>query len=133
MTRPKDTFLVTGNNGKLTITDLDGIIRRVRRGDRLVELLALTACQTAVGDERASLGLAGVAVQAGVKSALASLWAIEDASTAMFVNQFYAELRNPTISKAEALRTAQQALIEKGGQYTHPFYWAAFILIGNWL
>jgi CHAT domain-containing protein len=129
----KDTFLVTGNNGKLTITDLDGIIRRVRRGDRLVELLALTACQTAVGDERASLGLAGVAVQAGVKSALASLWSIDDASTAMFVNQFYANLRDPSISKAEALRTAQQGLIEKGGQYAHPFYWAAFILIGNWL
>ena len=129
----KDTFLVTGNNDKLTITDLDGIIRRVRRGDRLIELLALTACQTAVGDERASLGLAGVAVQAGVKSALASLWSIDDASTAMFVNQFYANLRDPSISKAEALRVAQQALIEKGGQYAHPFYWAAFILIGNWL
>ncbi len=97
----KDTFLVTGNNDKLTITDLDGIIRRVRRGDRLVELLALTACETAVGDERASLGLAGVAVQAGVKSALASLWSIDDASTAMFVNQFYANLRDPSISKAE--------------------------------
>jgi CHAT domain-containing protein len=77
--------------------------------------------------------LAGVAVQAGVKSALASLWSIDDASTAMFVNQFYAELRNPGISKAEALRAAQQALIDKGGQYAHPFYWAAFILIGNWL
>jgi CHAT domain-containing protein len=51
----------------------------------------------------------------------------------MFVNQFYANLRDPSISKAEALRAAQQALIEKGGQYAHPFYWAAFILIGNWL
>jgi len=73
--RSEDTFLVTGNNDKLTITELDAAIRIGRESD-LVELLALTACQTAVGDDRAALGLAGVAVQAG-QNALASLWFIK--------------------------------------------------------
>lgn len=130
---PKDTFLVTGDNRKLTITDLEAMLRSVGRGAGPVELLTLTACQTAVGDDRASLGLAGVAVQAGVKSALASLWSIDDASTARLVNQFYAGLRDPNLSKAEALQAAQQALIAKGGRYAHPLYWAPLILVGNWL
>jgi CHAT domain-containing protein len=86
-----------------------------------------------VGDDRAALGLAGVAVQAGVKSALASLWFIQDASTVKLVNHFYERLLNSDISKAEALREAQLELIEAGGQYNHPAYWAPFILIGNWL
>ncbi|GAB4173505.1 MAG: hypothetical protein Fur006_02880 [Coleofasciculaceae cyanobacterium] len=131
--QPEDTFLVTGNNGKLTITDLDTAIRRLKRGTDTVELLALTACQTAVGDDRAALGLAGVAVQAGVRSALASLWFIQDAPTVTFVTKFYASLNNSGVSKAEALRAAQLELIEAGGQYAHPAYWAPFILIGNWL
>ena len=130
---PEDTFLVTGNNGKLTITDLDSAIRRLKRGTDTVELLVLTACQTAVGDDRAALGLAGVAVQAGVRSALASLWFIQDAPTVTLVAKFYASLNNLGVSKAEALRTAQMELIDVGGQYAHPAYWAPFILIGNWL
>lgn len=131
-TVPEDTFLVTGNNTKLTIDDLNNIIRGITRGAASVELLTLTACQTAVGDDRAALGLAGVAVQAGVKSALASLWFIQDASTVTLVTKFYEGLRAGT-SKAEALRSAQQALIASGEEYTHPAYWAPFILIGNWL
>ncbi|HEY9834733.1 MAG TPA: CHAT domain-containing protein [Stenomitos sp.] len=131
--QPEDTFLVTGNNGKLTITDLDTAIRRLKRETDSVELLVLTACQTAVGDDRAALGLAGVAVQAGVRSALASLWFIQDAPTVTLVAKFYASLNNSEVSKAEALRAAQLELIEAGGQYAHPAYWAPFILIGNWL
>lgn len=132
-TEPEDTFLVTGDNGKLTITDLEATMRRINVGSEAVELLALTACQTAVGDDRAALGLAGVAVQAGVKSALASLWFIQDASTVKLVNHFYERLLDSDTSKAEALREAQLELIEAGGQYNHPAYWAPFILIGNWL
>lgn len=132
-TEPEDTFLVTGDNGKLTITDLEATMRRINVGSEAVELLALTACQTAAGDDRAALGLAGVAVQAGVKSALASLWFIQDASTVKLVNHFYERLLDSDISKAEALREAQLELIEAGGQYNHPAYWAPFILIGNWL
>ncbi len=135
----EDTFLVTGNNDKLTLNDLENIISRVSRKPDSGDLLALTACQTAVGDDRAALGLAGIAVRAGVSSALASLWFVNDASTAQLVTEFYANLRRPGVSKAEALRAAQRKLIEAkdteeiNDQYAHPAYWAPFILIGNWL
>lgn len=131
-TEAKDTFLVTGNNGKLTITELDTAIRQIRNKSELVELLVLTACQTAVGDDRAALGLAGVAVQAGVKSALASLWFINDAKTVELVAEFYNSY-NSGMSKAEALRVAQLKMIEAGSENAHPAYWAAFVLVGNWL
>ncbi|UBF25613.1 CHAT domain-containing protein [Kovacikia minuta CCNUW1] len=130
---PEDTFLVTGDEQKLTINQLDAIIRRTVRGNRAVDLLTLTACQTAVGDDRSALGLAGVAIQAGVSSALASLWFVDDAATAQIATQFYAGLLNPNLSKAEALRAAQTAQIAKGGKDAHPAYWAPFILVGNWL
>jgi CHAT domain-containing protein len=131
---PEDTFLVTGNNEKLTITQLEAAIRNMGITDtQTVELLALTACQTAVGDDRAALGLAGVAVQAGVRSALASLWFINDASTVKVVNEFYQNWHKQGLSKAKALQAAQKTLISQGGDYAHPAYWAPFILIGNWL
>lgn len=131
---PEDTFLVTGNNEKLTITQLENAIRNMKISDtEALELLALTACQTAVGDDRAALGLAGVAVQAGVRSALASLWFINDASTVKVVNEFYQNWHKKGLSKAQALQAAQKTLISQGGDYAHPAYWAPFILIGNWL
>ncbi len=137
---PQDTFIVTGNNEKLSFKELDRQIRSVTRNQQLLELLTLTACKTAVGDERSTLGLAGVAVQAGAKSVLASLWAINDASTVQIVTDFYAKLfdgslevqRDRNVTKAQALHAAQTALIE-GKQYSHPYYWSGFILIGNWL
>jgi CHAT domain-containing protein len=129
---PQDTFLVTGDNQKLTLIDLDTTLRTAAKGNE-IELLSLTACQTATGDDRSALGLAGVAVQAGVNSAFASLWFIDDAATAQIVEQFYAAVRDPNTSKAEALRQAQLSVIEAGGTTAHPAYWAPFILIGNWL
>ncbi|MDJ0688911.1 MAG: CHAT domain-containing protein [Xenococcaceae cyanobacterium MO_188.B32] len=127
---PEDTFLVTGNNQKLTLTELDRIIRRNAPSNDPVELISLTACQTAVGDNRAALGLAGVAVQAGANSALASLWSIGDEETPQIIQQFYASLKKSNFNKAEALQQAQIASIERG---IHPAYWAPFIIIGNWL
>jgi CHAT domain-containing protein/lipopolysaccharide biosynthesis regulator YciM len=139
---PEDTFIVTGEkNGKITINDLEKKLRQVNGGSNAVELLALTACETALGDERAALGLAGVALQAGVRSTLASLWAVEDESTSVLVKEFYAALNSGKSgrSKAEALREAQIKLInanepesEINDRYRHPGYWAPFILIGNW-
>ena len=137
-TVPEDTFLVTGNNQKLTITQLEDDIRRVSRGADSVELLALTACETAVGDERSVLGLAGIAARAGVKSTLASLWSIQDESTRILVDRFYGSLQSGA-SKTQALQAAQRELIEAqtteaiNDDYVHPYYWAPFILIGNWL
>jgi CHAT domain-containing protein len=130
---PEDTFLITGDKRKLTISQLDKILRNSPEGTSGLELLALTACKTATGDERAALGLAGVALQAGVKSSLASLWAINDLITVQLVEQFYATLPNPNVSKAEALQQAQIKLIKEGGYYSHPAFWSPFILIGNWL
>jgi CHAT domain-containing protein len=134
---PEETFIVTGKNQKLTLNDLEKVIRNFTRNTEPLELLTLTACQTAAGDDRSALGLAGVAVQAGARSALASLWSIDDAATAKIATDFYTSLQDPRLSKAEALQIAQKALIEgatiKDQQYTHPAYWAPFVLIGNWL
>jgi CHAT domain-containing protein len=130
-TIPEDSFLVTGNNEKITITQLESDIRRFSGGSEPVELLALTACQTGIGDDRATLGMAGMTVQAGVRSALASLWYVDDAFTQELVTKFYDNLRSQ-MSKAEALQEAQKALINQNKKI-HPAQWAPFILIGNWL
>jgi CHAT domain-containing protein len=133
-TIPEDSFLVTGNNQKITITQLESDICRFSRGEEPVELLALTACQTGIGDigdDRATLGMAGITVQAGVRSALASLWYVDDAFTQELVAKFYDNLRS-AMSKAEALQEAQKALINQNKKI-HPAQWAPFILIGNWL
>ncbi|WP_347239114.1 CHAT domain-containing protein [Sphaerospermopsis sp. FACHB-1094] len=141
---PEDTFIITGKNAatgkheKLSFNELEKQIRSVTRNSKLLELLALTACKTATGDERSTLGLGGVAIQAGAKSALASLWAVQDNSTAEIVVSFYSQLlNNPRISKGEALQSAQKELIAgkmvDGRQLTHPAYWSPLVLIGNWL
>ena len=130
-TIPEDSFLVTGNNKKITITQLESDIRRFSKGTEPVELLALTACQTGIGDDRATLGMAGITVQAGVRSALASLWYVDDAFTQELVAKFYDNLRSQ-MGKAEALKEAQKALINQN-KNIHPAKWASFILIGNWL
>lgn len=130
---PQDNFLLTGSNDKITISELDRLIRDASPAGAPIELLALTACQTAIGDDRAALGLAGVAVRAGARSAIASLWSINDESTAQVMDAFYRLLATTTVSKAEALRLAQVGLIEQGGEAAHPARWAPYLLIGNWL
>ncbi|MBN8564961.1 MAG: CHAT domain-containing protein [Leptolyngbya sp. UWPOB_LEPTO1] len=127
---PQDTFLVTGDGQRLTIVEFEEILRERSNTRTPIELLMLTACQTGTGDDRAILGLAGVAIQAGVKSALASLWFINDEKAATIVQEFYHNLRQPGVSKAKAIQLAQQELIAGG---THPGYWSALILVGNWL
>ena len=97
-----------------------------------IELLIMSACETATGDDRAVLGLAGIAVRAGVRSTLASLWSVDDESTAQLMSHLYTELANDTISKAEALRRAQLALLHDPN-YRAPVYWSPFVLLGNWL
>jgi CHAT domain-containing protein len=129
-TDPQNTFLVTGDSTKLTINVLDTILRSIDP-EHTIELLMLTACQTSVGDERAALGLAGVAAQAGVKSVLASLWSVDDLATAELVKEFYTALQPESVSKAEALQTAQRSFLNRQDR-AHPYLWAAFTLIGNW-
>ena len=73
-----------------------------------------------------------MAIKAGAKSALATLWFIEDEATAELIGEFYKNLRNPNISKAVALQQAQLVLL-KHPDHSHPSLWAPFLLINNWL
>jgi len=126
------TFLITWDK-KINVKNLDQLLReRDKITQNPLELLILSACQTAVGDKRAALGLAGVAVRSGARSTLATLWSIQDQSTADFMTEFYQAINRPNVSKAQALRQAQLSLLHSS-QYQHPYYWAPFVLVGNWL
>lgn len=125
-----NTFLLA-YDGKLTMDRLQTIMGMSQYRQQPVELLTLSACQTAVGDDRAALGLAGVALKAGARSAVASLWFIDDQATSRLITDFYKQLKNQDLDKAQALRNAQLGLLESG-EYRHPAYWAPFLLIGNW-
>jgi CHAT domain-containing protein len=125
------TFLLT-YDGKLGMNKLEQILGLSKFRTNAVELLTLSACETAAGDDRAALGLAGVAIKAGARSALASLWTVNDPASAELVSGFYRGLQDPATSKAKALQQAQLGLL-KDARYRHPNYWSAFLLIGNWL
>lgn len=128
---PQKTFLLTYDN-KITISHLENLIRLSKIRNEPMELLTLSACQTAVGDDQAALGLAGIAVKAGARSALATLWFIDDAATSSLVSEFYQQLQREHISKAKALQKAQLHLLDRP-RYRHPAFWAPFLLVGNWL
>ncbi|MDM8550063.1 CHAT domain-containing protein [Desulfobacterales bacterium HSG2] len=126
----KDSFLLTYNS-RLDMDRLEELIGLSRFREQKVELLTLSACQTAMGNERAALGLAGVAVKAGVRTAIATLWFVDDEATSLTIREFYKQLRNPDLSKARALQNAQKKLIAQR-RFWHPIYWGPFLLIGNW-
>ncbi|QIR36754.1 CHAT domain-containing protein [Tolypothrix sp. PCC 7910] len=133
-------------------------IRQLRLNDPQVEMMVLSACRTAVGNEEAEIGFAGLAVLAGVKTSVASLWYVSDLGTAALMTKFYESLKTAPI-RAEALRQAQVAMATgkvflKNGQIqglepvaslplpaesidepdkslSHPYYWAAFTMVGN--
>jgi len=131
-------------------------LRQLGLNEPPTELLVLSACRSALGDTEAELGFAGLAVQAGVKSALGSLWYVSDAGTLALMTSFYEYLKRTPV-KAEALRKAQLAMLRgevklQGGQLitpdgniplppelarlgdktlTHPYYWSAFTMIGS--
>jgi CHAT domain-containing protein len=127
----KDSYLLTFD-GKLTMPMLDHLIGQFRFRQHPLELLTLSACQTGIGDDRAALGLAGVALKAGARSALATLWFINDEASASLIAEFYRQLRDPRLSKAAALQRAQVHLL-RDRVYEHPAYWSPFLLLNNWL
>jgi CHAT domain-containing protein len=92
----------------------------------------LSACETASGDNRAVLGLAGLAARTGTRSVLSTLWVAQDTPNTEFMARFYQALSQPGTTKAEAVRQAQLALIQAEG-YTTPHTWGNYVLIGNWL
>jgi CHAT domain-containing protein len=126
-----ESFLLT-YDGRLAMDRLASLVGVTQFREQPLELLTLSACQTAAGDDRAALGLAGVAVQAGARSALATLWSVSDRASAELISEFYSQIGHGGVSRAEALRQAQIKLL-KSRPYRHPGYWSAFLLISNWL
>lgn len=128
---PEQTVILAWDRA-INVRELNGLLRSKTQseGDSL-ELLVLSACQTAKGDKRSALGIAGVAAQAGARSTVATLWLADAESTAQLMAEFYKHLKNG-ISKAEALRQAQLTLLSNP-KWQHPFYWGPFILVGSWL
>ena len=125
-----ETFILAWDE-KVNVTEFERILRQRENPEApTLELLVLSACQTASGDNRAALGLAGLAVRSGARSTLATLWSVQDRSTAQLIVEFYQQLKDPQISKAEALRRAQLSLLK--GRYKPPYFWAPFVLVGNW-
>ena len=126
---PEETFIVAYQE-LITSKGLDGLVQSVGE-ERIntIELLVLSSCETALGDDRASLGLAGVAVRAGARSTLSTLWVARDAPTTQLMLRFYQELSKPNTTKARALHNAQQQVLR---QYQLPYFWAPYVLVGNW-
>ena len=127
-----ETFLLA-YDGKLTMDRLAEYVGMLRFREEPLALITLSACETAAGDDRAALGLAGVAIKAGARSALASLWFLDDQASSQLVTEFYQQLHDDSVaSTAMALQRAQIKFLEHP-EYNHPAYWAAFLLLNNWL
>ncbi|TFI52697.1 CHAT domain-containing protein [Mastigocladus laminosus UU774] len=136
---PQRNFIITGDGKSISINELSTLLKEQENN---LELLVLSACETATGDERAMLGLAGTAVRSGARSTLATLWPVSDASTAQLMGEFYQELKKPGVQKLTALRTAQLSQLESIRSQPlfkqlkslppHPYFWASYVLVGNW-
>lgn len=125
----EQTYIITWD-ALLKIRELDNLLRaRGESRPETIELLVLSACKTATGDKRAALGLAGVAVQAGARSTIATLWTVDDESTSDFMGELYRQLQ-AGVTKAQALQRAQLAILAKENR---PYFWAPYVLVGNWL
>lgn len=126
-----ETFILTWDE-RVNVKKLDQLLRsRNEQQKSPIELLVLSACETASGDDRAALGLAGIAIRSGARSTVGSLWQVDDESTAILIAEFYRQLAKSTISKAEALRNAQLVLLQNQN-FQNPYFWAPFVLVGNW-
>lgn len=124
--QPEDSFILLGDGDRITFRDLESWSLNN------IDLIVLSACQTALGGEmgngREILGFGYQMQQAGAKTAIASLWSVDDGGTQALMDAFYESLKTG-VGKTEALQQAQLALIDS--DYNHPYYWASFILIGN--
>jgi len=126
--RLDETFLLTWRD-RINIKDL---CRWLLGQQTALELLILSTCQTAKGDDRATLGLAGLTLKAGARSTIAALWAVQDRSTATLMASIYDALGEGDVSRAAVLRQAQRRLLHSD-DFSHPYHWAGFVLLGNWL
>ncbi|ETR68503.1 MAG: hypothetical protein OMM_04525 [Candidatus Magnetoglobus multicellularis str. Araruama] len=128
---PEETFLVAYDK-PITINILEDIVLSGRYRKNNLNLLTLSACQTARGNEQSALGLGGVAVKAGAETAIATLWTVDDTATSLVMAELYSQLNRHQFSPLKALQKTQQ-IFSQHERYSHPKYWAAFILIGNWM
>ena len=131
---PRFSYIVLAppRAGNLTVREILGLSGHFK----LTSLVTLSACETAVEADPETAGMELVTLSnafkvAGVPSTVASLWEIADRSTALLMKDFYKNLKSGRLDKLEALRQAQILMIGRG-QYSHPYYWAPFILIGDW-
>lgn len=130
--KPEETFILTWND-RIDVNELEELLKVREETPKLIpiEMLVLSACQTAEGDNRSALGIAGIALKSGARSTVGTLWPVSDKSTSLLMNEFYQQIRKTSQTKAQILRQAQLKLI-KSEQFNHPFYWAPFVLVGNW-
>jgi CHAT domain-containing protein/predicted negative regulator of RcsB-dependent stress response len=120
------TSFILGYNQKISALKLKDILFQSRQP---IDLLVLSACETAVGSDLALLGLAGVAAKSGVASTLGTLWQVNDDEQFNSIESFYAHFNNDPANKAIAI---QQVQIEQIRNLAHPQTWAAPILLGDW-
>jgi len=128
----EETFILSYDE-KITMKDLETLINISKKAEGKIDLLVLSACQTAQGDDRAYLGLAGIAARAGVKNVVASLWKVEDEATSIMMKEFYGQISSSDISISKALQCAQMYFIQDDmleSKYKRPFFWAPFLVIG---
>lgn len=136
---PNQTFILTGDDwlnphtlqNRILAKEFTSLLNFEPGTLAPLDLLVLSACQTALGDEQASLGLAGLAARSGASSTIGTLWAIDDQVTADLMIDFYKGLIQGGETKAAALRRSQLQLLHSE-THAHPYYWAPFILVGNW-
>ncbi|MCY6493843.1 CHAT domain-containing protein [Leptolyngbya sp. GGD] len=124
---PDETFLI-GWDQLITAPQFSSLLKSRFQPNAGLDLLVLSACQTAQGDKRSPLGLAGIAAQSGAKTTLASLWLIDDTATAIFIRHFYENLKSGQTAEI-ALQQAQMKLRQTSA-YSNPYFWSAFVLIG---
>ncbi len=133
----KNSFiLVAGNKPDLSLDHFEDLLLLNRTHESSLNLITLSACETALGDDRAALGLGGIALRAGAQSAVATLWKVNSWFATQFMPLFYEKI-SQGLPKAQALQQAQVEIINKASikcpVCDHPYFWASFILIGNWL
>lgn len=129
--RRAETSFILAYDDLITIDELQTLLRREEVQQNPIDLLSLSACQTAEGDDRAPLGIAGAALRAHAGSALGSLWPVDDEATKTLMVRFYERLITGKANKAKSLQRAQLDLLANRS-FEHPFFWAPFILVGNW-
>ena len=126
----EDSWIMS-HDDLIDLGELSNLFKPKEFSENPVDLLILSACETAAGNDLAPLGLSGVALASGVRSVLGSLWLVSDSATQTLMDGFYRGLDAKNATKASALRSAQLDALESE-ELQHPFNWAAFIMVGNW-